>query len=96
MLHCVVLEDKDSVVVLLVVFIVLGVLLLDTMELDEMTVVLVVTGLDETLELLEVLLVTTGLDVLLEVLVVVYVTTLESTLEVLEPTGQLVTSGGQE
>lgn len=80
MLHCVVLEDKDSVVVLLVVFIVPVVLFLDTMELDEMTVLLVVTGL----------------DVLLEVLVVVYVTTLETTLEVLEPTGQLVTSGGQE
>jgi hypothetical protein len=79
-LHCVVLEDKDSVVVLLVVFIVPVVLFLDTMELDEMTVLLVVTGL----------------DVLLEVLVVVYVTTLETTLEVLEPTGQLVTSGGQE
>jgi hypothetical protein len=74
------LEDKDSVVVLLVVFIVPVVLFLDTMELDEMTVLLVVTGL----------------DVLLEVLVVVYVTTLETTLEVLEPTGQLVTSGGQE
>jgi hypothetical protein len=53
-LHCVVLEDKDSVVVLLLVLVGLVVLFLDALELelDEMTGLLVVTALAVMLEVL--------------------------------------------